>query len=286
VLRNKIRLDSIFGWILLLLAMGLFTVQIGYLFLQTRLPFEYVDDRVFYLINILCALCIGGASFLLLSLTIRLKIIGFSVIGLFILVNGVQLVSQKEKSIISISPNFKHVLVIKENSKTGDSRYYRTYYGILARPKENLPFQAKGEWKVDWLANDVAAVTYKATNDTLQSFIGTYGDRGNGLSYYYVGAEIHGQWVGEDMKVVSHTDGISITQNGVTEEFDWDHIEQFGTLAIVLKKNEEAVWTISLNESFQVDSNAIKETVGEISLYKTTLEKNHPVILHKQSDNS
>jgi hypothetical protein len=266
--------------------MGLFTVQIGYLFLQTRLPFEYVDDRVFYLINILCALCIGGASFLLLSLTIRLKIIGFSVIGLFILVNGVQLVSQKEKSIISISPNFKHVLVIKENSKTGDSRYYRTYYGILARPKENLPFQAKGEWKVDWLANDVAAVTYKATNDTLQSFIGTYGDRGNGLSYYYVGAEIHGQWVGEDMKVVSHTDGISITQNGVTEEFDWDHIEQFGTLAIVLKKNEEAVWTISLNESFQVDSNAIKETVGEISLYKTTLEKNHPVILHKQSDNS
>ncbi|MDR9794096.1 hypothetical protein GBG21_03225 [Aeribacillus pallidus] len=70
----------------------------------------------------------------------------------------------------------------------------RSYYGILARPKERLPYKTDGEFKVEWLANDIAVVTYKTVDHTIQQFIGTYGDRGYGRFYYYAGAEIHGRW--------------------------------------------------------------------------------------------
>jgi hypothetical protein len=118
---------------------------------------------------------------------------------------------KKVKNIISISPDFKHVLSIKENAESGDAVYLRSYYGILARPKERLPYKTDGEFKVEWLANDIAAVTYKTVDHTIQQFIGTYGDRGYGRFYYYVGAEIHGRWQGNNVEVVSNSEGISVT---------------------------------------------------------------------------
>lgn len=205
----------------------------------------------------------------------------------FIIVNAVMLVgsNQEIKNITSVSPDFKHVLSIKENTEIGEAVYYRSYYGFLARPKERLPYETDGNFKVDWLANDVAAVTYKAADNTIQQYIGTYGDRGSGRSYYYVGAEIHGIWQGETLEVVSDTEGISVTENGKTELFDWDNIHQFGTLAVILKKNNEAIWTISLNENFEVHSAASEPTVGSISLYKATMEKNQPITLHYKDSN-
>ncbi|BBU40848.1 hypothetical protein APP_31400 [Aeribacillus pallidus] len=53
---------------------------------------------------------------------------------------------KKVKNIISISPDFKHVLSIKENAESGDAVYLRSYYGILARPKERLPYKTDGEF--------------------------------------------------------------------------------------------------------------------------------------------
>src|SRR5699024_1336599 len=102
--------------------------------------------------------------------------------------------------------------------------------------QERLPFQTKGEFQVKWLADDIAAVTYEANDNTMQQFIGTYGDRGSGRSYYYVGAEIHGRWQGENINLISDTEGITVIENGETELFEWERIQQFGTLAVVLKR--------------------------------------------------
>ena len=169
--------------------------------------------------------------------------------------------NQTVKNITSISPNWMHILSIKENIEKREIIYYRNYYSILALPKERLPFESRGEFQVEWLANDIAAVTYEAKDNTIQQFIATYGDRGSGSSYYYVGAEIHGHWQGENIKVISDTEGISVIQNDKMELFEWDNIQQFGTLAVILKKNNEAVWTISLNEDFEVHSDASDSTV-------------------------
>ncbi|WP_068674251.1 hypothetical protein [Oceanobacillus sp. Castelsardo] len=273
---------NIIGWILFVISFGLFSFQMGYLFISEKYQVEYIDNRLFYIINILCIFLLTLAIVFQIKLTKKMKVIGASLVVIFIGVHLFMLVTSNQavKNITSISPDWKHVLSIKEHVESGEAMYYRDYYGILARAKERLPFETKGEFQVKWLANDIAAVTYEAKDNTVQQFIGTYGDRGSGRSYYYVGAEIHGRWQGENIHVVSDTEGISVTKDGKTELFEWSDIQQFGTLAVVLKKNNEAVWTISLNENFEVHSDASESTVGNITIYEATMEKNKPITLH------
>ncbi|WP_079529307.1 hypothetical protein [Halobacillus hunanensis] len=280
--QNKDKLIKISGWTLFIFAIGFFCLQAGYLLAHERFQVEYIDNRLFYIFNILCVICLFLAILLLLRLMKRLLLIVASVLGLFVIVQAVLLVDSNQviKNITSISPDFEHVFSIKENVESGEAIYYRSYYGILARPKETLPNEIGGEYKVEWLADDIAAFTYKADDNTVQQFIGTYGDRGSGRSYYYVGPEIHGIWEGNNIEVISNTDGIFVTENGKTESFGWDNIVQFGTLAVVLKKNNEAVWTISLDENFEVHSDASEQTVGNISLYKATMEMNQSTTLY------
>lgn len=279
--QNRKRLNKPAGWILFICALGLFCVQIGYLFVNAKYQAEYIDDRLFYIINIACALCLALAIWFLLEINKAVKLVTLCVIILFIISSGGLLVksNQEVNHITSLSPDWKHVLSIKENVESGDAIYYRSYYGILARPKERLHNQIDGEVKVEWLANDIAVLTYKIENQTVQQFIATYGDRGGGLAYYYVGAEIHGRWQFDDIEVESNTEGITVTENGTTDSFQWDDIVQFGTLAVVLMKNNEAAWTLSLNEDFDVHSAANTAPTGTISLYKATLEKNKPYTL-------
>ncbi len=278
---------NIVGWALFVISISIFTFQMGYLFISKKYQVEYIDDRLFYIINIFCILFLTLAIPLLINLKKRMKFIGAGIVFIFIMVHIFLLVSSNQavKNITSISPNWKHVLSIKENVENGAAVYYRDYYGILARPKERLPFDTKGEFQVEWLANDIAAVTYEAKDDTIQQFIGTYGDRGSGISYYYVAAEIHGRWQGENIQLISDTEGISVIEDGETELFEWENIQQFGTLAVVLKRDNEAVWTISLNENFEVHSDAPESTVGNIRIYEATMEKNEPITLEYSGSN-
>lgn len=155
----------------------------------------------------------------------------------------------------------------------------------MARPKEQLPTESVGDYKVEWLANDVAAFTYQTTENTIKQFIGTYGDRKNGLAYYNVEAEIHGVWEGANVKLKTAPEGIMITENNEAQLFTWDSMEQFGTLALVLMQDDEAVWTVSLNEKFEVHSDARTETNGNIALYKATMGKSELVKLHDENKN-
>ncbi|MGE7185406.1 hypothetical protein ACQKKK_15800 [Peribacillus sp. NPDC006672] len=66
----------------------------------------------------------------------------------------------------------------------------------------------------------------------------------------------------------SNTDGITVIDSGKMEIFDWEIIVQFATLAIVFVRENQAVWTISLKESFVVHSEAGLPQSGEISLYE------------------
>src|SRR5699024_3419313 len=177
---------------------------------------------LFYMINIFCVICLFLAVGYLLRLKKRSKLIVTGIGAAFIIVNIVMLVSSNKeiKNITSISPDWNHVLSVKNYIETGDAVYYRSYYGILARPKEKLPYETTGEFKTEWLADDIVAVTYKATDNTIQQFIGTYGDRGSGMSYYYVGPEIHGKWQGDNIEVLRDPKGISITENNETELFE------------------------------------------------------------------
>lgn len=239
---------------------------------------EYIDHRLFYIINLFCVLLLFTSILLLLQLKKNEKWIGASVVIIMVAANTIFLVSSNKEinSIISISPDYNHLLVMKENRSQGDTVYYRSYYGIFAVPKERLPYQTNGDFKVKWLENDIAAVTYKDKNQNIHQFIGTYGDRGGGRSYYYVGAEIHGLWKGSNIKVIGNSDGITIIDHGNPETFQWDNMVQFGTLAVVLMKGNKAAWTIALGADYQVQSDSSLPKTGNIILYKATMDENQP----------
>ncbi|MEH7237483.1 hypothetical protein [Bacillus sp. JJ1562] len=268
---------KVVGLILFVIAILSFFLQMCYLFLHAKFLIEYTDNRLFYVINIVVATFLGLALLVLLNLKKNGRINCLAVLLVFISFNGILIFKHPINHNISVSPNFKHIFAVKENR--GDAHYYRSYYGIFARQKEKLPYQTNGEYKIEWLANDVAVMTYSAKDDSLHQYIGTYGDRGRGGSYYYVGAALHGEWKGKNSKIITHTEGINIEHDGNTETFSWDHVVQFGTLAVVLVENNEAKWTIVLNEDFKMDQSTGIGVGGTISLYKVSAENNELLTL-------
>src|SRR5690625_3007905 len=195
----------VMGWLLFMFAIIFFCLQMGYLYANKRFQVEYIDDRIFYLINIMSVACLVLAVIILLELTKKWKTIWISIATIFVMVNGFLLVVNNLalKNVIDISPNYKHVLSLKTNVSTGETTYYRNYYGILARPKEILPYEVVGDFKVKWLVDDIGAVTYESTDNNIHQFIASYGDRGDGGSYYQVAPHIRGQWQGENVEVIS-----------------------------------------------------------------------------------
>lgn len=270
------------GWPLLLLAFSMFILQVGYFYLHKKFQIEYIDNRLFYIANIIGIVCLFFAIMILLRFTKKGIWVSVVIMAVFLIVHLILAGKSNEeiKNITSISPDFKHILALKVD-KRGETVYYRDLYGIFGRPKETFPHLTKGNFKVEWLTNDIAAITYLTVDESIQQFIATYGDRGGGIAYYYVAAEIQGTWRGGQTEVISHPEGITIIDNGQKEHFSGDQIVQYGTLAVVLEKDNESCWTIALDESFQVHSDASIPVTGEIILYKSTMEKAQPIKLYK-----
>ncbi|WP_099363324.1 hypothetical protein [Fredinandcohnia onubensis] len=267
------------GWISFAMAIGLFCLQMVYFYLHAKFFVEYSDNRLFYVFNIAIAILLGLSTIVLFNIKKMGKFISLSILLLFILINATLLFKHPILQIVSVSPDYKNIFVVKEIK--GEARYYRTYYGIFARQKETLPYQLKGEYKIDWLTNDVAAMTYRAMDNSLHQYIGTYGDRGSGISYYYVGSALHGDWRGNDSSISVHTEGITVEHGGSKETFNWDQIVQFGTLAVVLVDDYEAKWTISLNDDFKMDSSSGIGVAGTISLFQASLEDKEILVLKR-----
>ncbi|GAE92323.1 hypothetical protein JCM21714_1313 [Gracilibacillus boraciitolerans JCM 21714] len=74
-------------------------------------------------------------------------------------------------------------------------------------------------------------------------------------------------------------------QQGNDHFFDWDHVQQFGTLAIVLSENDQAEWTIALGgEDFSFDDNTPEPPTGEIILYKAKLKDAEAIALEYKGE--
>ncbi|OIU69799.1 hypothetical protein [Rossellomorea aquimaris] len=269
------------GRLLFILSIILFIFQMGYLFLHAAYNLEYIDNRLFYVVNILIVAGTAASIFLLFAIPKMWKIISSVTAIILILLQGGLILNhgQQTKQIVSFSPDMKNQFVLKEDRKTGEAVYYRTYYRIFARPKEVLPYETQGKFKLKWLENDIATLTYRASDNSIHQYIGTYGARDSGISYSYVGPTIQGQWEGNDARIDSRPEGISINYNGKSGQYSWDNVVQFGTIAIVLLRAGEAEWTIGLNENFQSHSNDPKPPSGEITLYRASMDRVEPVKL-------
>ncbi len=265
--------------IILLLSLILQTV---YIFVLEKHGFEYVIDSMFYIVNQIIIVCISMITFLYVAKTNKIKNIIIGIICLVLtIINLIFLINNglRNKSIISFSKNFANQLVLKQEKETGKITFYRNTILLFAKPRESFSYPSKGKIKTKWITNDICSITYKDPDGKLKEFVATYGDRGNGISYYYVTTAISGEWHtftqnGNNTKLIVDSKGITIKKEGEEELFDYRDTEQFGTIALVLYKDDNPKYVIALNEDCKLNEQTdIIEKGGTISLFEISMEK-------------
>ena len=262
------------------LALLFIIMQLAYFHYNEKSHYEYIADWMFYAVNGLILVCMGFPIAYVLRYSrkgtyavILLLSAIFCVNLIFMFVNG-----WATRSIVSISSDLKYEMVLKQDPETGKVNVYRNPLLIFARRYEPLSYAVEGDIKLQWLADGVCAITCMDTEHQLRQYIGTFGDRGDGLSYYTVLGAIRGSWALDAI----HNDGYKITEDGGTititdgsrsETFNQNECEQFGTLALVLYKDGVPRWTIALNGDCQLNDLNIIEDSGTITLCEVSMEK-------------
>lgn len=260
-------------------------LQIVYLIIFKRHNYEYVIDALEYIINQIMILSATSSIILLLKKK-KINIIIYFMAVIFTIANIAFLCNNglKNKSVVSFSKDFSNELILKINNYTGSIKLYRNAkLFIFAKENEQFDYELKGRIKKQWIENDICGITYKDKNNKLREFVVTYGDRGDGVSYYYVLNALLGNWQvfttnGKPTQMLVDSKGIKITKDGKSEIFEYNECKQYGTIALVLYKNEVPKYVIGLDKNCEIDNktNIIKKdgtiTFAEISMDKTKLE--------------
>lgn len=264
-------------------------LQLGYLFLLKPQSYQYINDALFYIINQIIIISLGLVVLTLIKLkrnyikniTTIIFMIILTIINIVFMINN----GFNDKWIVEFSKDFSSELVLKRNKQTGEITYYKNTKVLFAKNEEILANNVEGPIKVQWLTNDVCSITYKDQEENLQEFVATYGDRGNGNSYYYVTNAIVGEWkvfsqYGNETKIIVDSKGITIIKDDEKELFEYENCKQYGTIAIVLYENNIPHYVIALNEDCSLDekTNIIKKG-GTITLLEISMNREKTEIL-------
>ena len=256
-------------------------LQISYLLLLKPYYYQYASDILFYIINEIIIVTLGLIFLILVNIkknfvknvVICVLLIILTIINVAFMINN----GFENKWIIEFSKDFSSELVLKRNKKTGEITYYKNTKGLFVKDEEILSNEVE-EIKTQWLTNDICSITYKDKKGNLQEFVATYGDRGNGRSYYYVINSIMGEWqefsqYGDENKVIVDSKGITIVKDGKEELFSYEESKQYGTIAVVLYKNNNPCYVIALNEDCKLDeqTNIVKKG-GTITLLEISMD--------------
>lgn len=272
-------------------------LQIVYLIIFKRHNYEYVIDALEYIINQIMILSATSSIILLLKKK-KINIIIYFMAVIFTIANIAFMCNNglKNKSVVSFSKDFSNELILKINNDTGSIKLYRNAkLFIFAKENEQFDYELKGRIKKQWIENDICGITYKDKNNKLREFVVTYGDRGDGVSYYYVANALLGNWQvfttnGKPTQMLVDSKGIKITKDGKSEIFEYNECKQYGTIALVLYKNEVPKYVIGLDKNCEIDNktNIIKKdgtiTLAEISMDKTKLESLYCMIYKNAND--
>lgn len=287
--KRKIKLKKIkkyVGIISLVIFILTLLLQLGYYCILKRYNFEYVLDILPYIVNevMITSLCISVLYFV--NKMPNKKVILASIFTVLTVVNIAFMANNafKNNCIVSISQNFSNEVILKVDKESGAIKIYKDpKLFIFARQKEQFQYESQGRVKRQWLTNDICSITYLDRDRNIREYVATFGDRGNGISYYYVTSALRGDWQvwtqnGEATQLLSDSNGIRITKNGVREQFDFSECKQFGTIALVLYKDDVPKYVVALDENCELDDNTdiIKKdgtiTLCEVSMNKTQKE--------------
>ena len=277
------KIKKIIGIISIIILILALLIQGAYLYILRKHNFEYVIDILEYIMNEITIVS-ATISMILLTKNKRIKnIITYILCALFSIINIAFMFNNgfKNRCIISFSSDFSNELVLKANKDTGAIRLYRNQKLFLfAKENEQFEHELDGEIKKQWLENDICAITYKDKDGNLREFVVTYGDRGNGISYYYVTTALIGNWqvstqYGNATQMLVDSKGITIKKNGKSELFKYEECKQYGTIALVLYKNNVPKYVIGLDKNCEIDEKTdIIKKGGTITLSEISMEKN------------
>lgn len=273
-------------------------VQGAYLFILKRHNFEYVIDSLEYIINEVIIISFTISIVLLTKKKNFRNIIIYTLCTLFSVINIAFMCNNgfENKYLISFSSDFSNELVLKINKNTGAIKLYRNQKLFLfAKEKEQFEYELDGKIKKQWLTNDICGITYKDKKGELREFVVTYGDRGNGISYYYVTTALTGNWqvftqYGNATQMLVDSKGITIKKDGKSNLFKHEDCKQYGTIALVLYKDSVPQYVIALDKNCEIDekTNIIKKggtiTLSEISMEKTLSESLYCMTYKNEND--
>lgn len=280
---------TVIGTLLFAAAAVLLAVQLWYAAAGKRYGAEYIWDWMFWGFNgcVFILFYLGGMCLKRLRklwkhplfIAVMIGVFGFNILFGVITPHSV-------RSIVSISPDMSTAMVLKENTSDGKVTVYRNRRLWFVKPAESFPFSVD-EMKLQWLTGDACAVTYVSPDDGgLHQYVVTYGDRGGGISYYYVQNAILGQWYTDDneyaLNVMDGTEGgIYLTTPEGEEFYSYDQCMQYGTLALVFPR-EEPKWTLVMNKDCEIDSGTdlVKEG-GTLTLCRVSMDKTAPILLNR-----
>ena len=287
--RNKIKKKI--GIVSLIICILFTILQLGYLVILKRYDFEYTIDYFFYIVNFIVILSAALSTIFLFHFKKekieRRKVISITCIAVLLNILNVILAlnnTSNIQSIISFSNNLSNELVLKKDTETGKTTVYKNVkLYIFARPKETLGFEVKGDLKIQWLTDDICSVTYTDRDGNLREYVATYGFRTR-TDYYNVNTTMYGDWqtmdsAGALTKLSSTEKGFVVTKNNKKEIFSNSDIRQFGTIALVLYKNEIPKYVVALNPNCELDEKTliIKKdgtlTICEVSMKSTKKEE-------------
>ena len=172
-------------------------LQLGYYFVLRRYNFEYVLDILPYIVNELMIISLCLSALYCISKLSNRKIMIASIFTVLTVVNIAFMANNafKNNCIVSISGNFSSEVILKVDKQSGAIKIYKDpKLFIFARPKEQFQYESYGKVKRQWLTNDICSITYLDRDGNIREYVATFGDRGNGISYYYVTNALRGDW--------------------------------------------------------------------------------------------
>lgn len=286
----QITWKDILGCLLFLGAAGLISVQVWTLVRGRELGLEYIMKVIPYVINAAAVFFLWAGGMCIGKLRPIWKRKSSVAAAVILFVGGIAVcpfLFPSQREVVDLAPDFSNVMRLKID-ENGRAVFYRQRGLLFGVQADVFPFTVKDDVKVQWLENDVCALTYESTEDhQVHQFVATYGDRNGAVSYYYVVNAAYGSWQAEDqgenykLEVgTGENGGINIETPEGKEHYEFEECLQYGTLAVVFP-SDDPKWTLVLNQDCVLEEGGSKiEEGGTVTLCKVAMEKTAPIIMH------
>ena len=286
----RITWKDVFGCLLILSAAGLIIVQIWTLTQGRELGLIYIRNVTPYVINAAAVFLFWAGGMCIEKLRPIWKRKSVIAVTAILLAAGIAVCPfcfPRQREIVDLAPDFSNTLCLKID-ENGRAVFYRHRGLLFGAQSDVFPFTVKDDVKVQWLENDVCALTYESPeDDQVHQFVATYGDRNKAVSYYYVVNAAYGTWrakdQGENYKLevgTGENGGIDIETPEGKEHYEPEKCLQYGTLAVVFP-SDDPKWTLVLNKDCVVEAGGSRiEEGGTVTLCKIAMEKTAPIIMH------